>query len=73
VEICIAPLHTDVGFSRLLAINAKAMDRFGDLFIKLKMQLKYADSHSTTTKRVLRLFLNRSLILYVKGSGRHLE
>jgi hypothetical protein len=44
VQIHIAPLHTAVASARLMAINAKALERFGDLFIKLKMPLKFVDS-----------------------------
>jgi hypothetical protein len=44
VEVHLAPLHTAVASARLMAINAKALERFGDLFIKLKMPLKFVDS-----------------------------
>jgi hypothetical protein len=44
VEIHISPLHTDVALTRLHTINSRALDSFGDAFIKLKMFMKYTDT-----------------------------
>lgn len=44
LEIHISPKHTDFAQMRLQAINSKAMEAFGNNFIKLKMLMKFTDT-----------------------------